>query len=109
MPETTTNEFSWPVPVDHPAFAGHFPERPIVPGVVLLDRAILFADQLLARDGRTGHSSGRWQIGNAKFLSPVLPGETLVFSLQHRLRGAIAFTVRSDAREVASGTLTPSP
>ena len=94
-------EFVWVVPADHPAFPGHFPGRPIVPGVVLLDQAILFAENLL------GKQVERWQIGNAKFLSPVGPAETLVFSLQATPRGAIAFTVKAADRDVASGSLTP--
>lgn len=94
-------EHTWQVPADHPAFAGHFPGRPIVPGVVLLDRAILFADQLLGQSGQL------WQIGNAKFFSPVGPGEALIFALEHKASGAIAFTVRAAERSVASGSLTP--
>lgn len=94
-------EYVWVVPAGHPAFAGHFPGRPIVPGVVLLDQAILFAEALL------GRKVERWQIGNAKFLSPAGPGETLVFSLQPTPRGAISFTVQAGARDVASGSLTP--
>jgi len=94
-------EFVWIVPADHPAFPGHFPRRPIVPGVVLLDQAILFAENLL------GKKVQHWQIGNAKFLSPVGPAETLVFSLQATPRGALAFTVKSGDRDVASGSLTP--
>lgn len=94
-------EFAWVVPADHPAFAGHFPGRPIVPGVVLLDRAILFAEELLGRPGVN------WQVGNAKFFSPVGPAETLLFTLSSKPSGAIAFTVRADEREVASGSLTP--
>lgn len=94
-------EFAWLVPADHPAFAGHFPGRPIVPGVVLLDQAILFAEKLL------GKADAHWQVGNAKFLSPVGPAETLVFSLQTTPRGSIAFAVKSGDRVVASGSLTP--
>jgi 3-hydroxyacyl-[acyl-carrier-protein] dehydratase len=96
------SEYSWTVPAGHPAFPGHFPGRPIVPGVVLLDQAILFAETLL------GKQVGQWQIGNAKFLSPVGPAETLVFSLQPTPRGSIAFTVKSAERDVASGSLTPA-
>lgn len=94
-------EYRWTVPVDHPAFAGHFPGRPIVPGVVLLDQAILFAEQWL------GQPAIAWQIGNAKFLSPVGPGETLLFALQRKASGGIAFTVQAAGRAVASGSLTP--
>lgn len=95
-------EYVWVVPPDHPAFAGHFPGRPIVPGVVLLDQALRFAEAML------GVHAGRWQVGNAKFLSPVGPGETLVFSLQPTPRGALAFAVKCGDRDVASGSLSPT-
>ena len=99
----TPAEFTWTVPVDHPAFPGHFPGHPIVPGVVLLDQAILYAREMM------GHTVNAWQIGNAKFLSPVGPGETLIYALAPTPRGAIAFTVRAGERDVASGSLAPSP
>ncbi len=94
-------EFQWAVPADHPAFVGHFPGRPIVPGVVLLDRAILFAENLLGRAGLN------WQVGNAKFFSPVGPEEALTFVLSPKASGAISFTIRGNGRDVASGSLTP--
>ena len=94
-------EFSWAVPADHPAFPGHFPGRPIVPGVVLLDRAILCAEEMLGRPGLN------WQVGNDKFFSSVDAEEALTFSLTLKPSGAIAFTVRAINREVAAGSLTP--
>ena len=95
-------EYCWAVPADHPAFAGHFPGRPIVPGVVLLDRAILFAEAMLRQPGIN------WQVGNAKFFSPVGPEEALTFLLTAKTSGAIAFSVRATERDVASGSLTPA-
>lgn len=95
-------DYRWLVPADHPAFAGHFPGNPIVPGVVLLDRAILFAEEMLDQTGRN------WQVGNAKFFSPVRPEEALTFSLMTKPSGAIAFIVRAAERDVASGSLTPA-
>ena len=95
-------EFAWTVPADHPALAGHFPGRPIVPGVVLLDQAIRLAEELLGQPGLS------WQIGNAKFFSPAGPGQTLGFALQQKTNGAIAFSVHGDGREVAAGSLTPA-
>lgn len=97
-------EYQWTAPADHPAFAGHFPGKPIVPGVVLLDRAILFAEQLLGQPDLT------WQVGNAKFFSPVGPGETLDFMLEAKAGGSVAFSVRAADRAVASGSLKlPAP
>lgn len=98
MPAT---EFIWAVPADHPAFPGHFPGRPIVPGVVLLDQAIRFAEQLLRRPGLN------WQVGNAKFFSPVQPLEILIFALEQKPSGSLVFTVRTSTRNIASGSLTP--
>jgi 3-hydroxyacyl-[acyl-carrier-protein] dehydratase len=56
------------IAVDHPAFAGHFPTRPIVPGVVLLDESLRAI--MVSRPSRTPV-----RIGSAKFLSMVGPGE----------------------------------
>lgn len=94
-------EFAWQVAPDHPVFAGHFPGRPIVPGVVLLDRGILFAEQLL------GPASRRWQVAQAKFYSPAGPGQMLSFKLQVKPSGAIAFSVHHVDRQVAAGSLVP--
>ena len=93
----------WQVPLDHPAFAGHFPGRPIVPGVVLLDRAML-----LARARDKPHE-GNWQVGQAKFLSPCGPGDELVFELRPAPRNGYTFSVRRGDRNVASGHLMPAP
>jgi len=95
-------EVMWTVPADHPAFAGHFPGRPILPGVVVLDRALALAAAEFALDLAT------LRLASAKFLSPVLPGETLAFSLQRTAGGGVPglrFAVRCGDRPVASGAL----
>lgn len=97
----TETQQRWQVAVDHPAFAGHFPGRPIVPGVLLLDRALALAA------AATGTSENGWQVGNAKFLSPVGPGEWLTLTLKPGAGSSIAFTIHADTRLVASGSLTP--
>ncbi|HJW24459.1 MAG TPA: hypothetical protein VJ576_06125 [Rhodocyclaceae bacterium] len=91
---------TWTVPVDHPAFAGHFPGRPIVPGVVLVDRAILLASRF------HDCQPGGLRLGSAKFLSPVGPGEVLQFSFQTTQSGALQFSVRAGDREVAAGSFS---
>lgn len=90
-----------PIAANHPAFAGHFPGRPIVPGVVLLDETLRVLE-LLADSG------GGWTLGSAKFLSPVTPGELVELCWQDPgANGSIAFSLTSQGRAVASGTLTP--
>jgi 3-hydroxymyristoyl/3-hydroxydecanoyl-(acyl carrier protein) dehydratase len=84
----------WIVPANHPAFAGHFPGRPIVPGVMLLDRLLSFIGTPC-------------DIASAKFLSPAGPGETLEFEWQAQPSGAIRFDVACGVRTVATGTLAP--
>lgn len=95
-------ESTWTVPVDHPAFAGHFPGQPIVPGVVLLDHAIHLAGTWLQRP------VGTWRVDNAKFFHPVGPDAQLSFRLSRKASGAVAFKVSEDGRDVASGTLGPT-
>ncbi|WP_354683669.1 AMP-binding protein [Cupriavidus necator] len=87
---------------DHPAIAGHFPGNPIVPGVVLLDHAVLALGLAL------GRALVPSQAGTVKFLSPVRPGERV--EVMHQFshddsRDSIRFTLRSAGRDVASGTL----
>jgi 3-hydroxyacyl-[acyl-carrier-protein] dehydratase len=92
-------ESSWRVPADHPAFAGHFPGHPIVPGVVLLDRVVQLAQQA------QGGPAGGWQVTQVKFLSPCGPDDLLAFALRDGARGGLAFSVRCGDREVAVGQL----
>ena len=83
-----------PIAHDHPAFAGHFPGRPIVPGVVLLD----LAQQAI--EAGTGLSLGG--LAAAKFLSPALPGDALLLDYTVA-NAAVRFELRCGERAVASG------
>lgn len=59
--------FHFSVPADHPALPGHFPGRPIVPGVVLLDQLLHAVEQA------TGRRVARLE--QVKFLRAVGPDE----------------------------------
>ncbi|RJG07706.1 hypothetical protein D3870_18420 [Noviherbaspirillum cavernae] len=84
---------------DHPAFAGHFPGSPIVPGVVLLDEALHVIGQ------RIGADLSACRIGSMKFLSPVRPGEPVRVCYDAADNGTIRFDILSGERKVASGSV----
>ncbi len=88
------------IPTDHPAFAGHFPGTPIVPGVVLLDEA-LHAIALAA-----GISPATCQISSVKFLSPLKPGESVVIEHETQNNGSVRFDVVCGTRKIVSGSVT---
>lgn len=53
---------------DHPCLPGHFPGRPLVPGVVVLDRVLAAVEAV--------HGPlGPLRLPQVKFLQPLLPGE----------------------------------
>lgn len=90
------------IPTDHPAYAGHFPGRPILPGVVLLDQAQLVIEKAC------GVLLGGLSL--AKFHSPVTPGEGL--HIAYRQDAAmVVFTILHGERKVADGKfiITPEP
>jgi 3-hydroxyacyl-[acyl-carrier-protein] dehydratase len=87
------------VSTQHPAFSGHFPDAPLLPGVVLLDEMLRSVED-------AGLGNG-WSIATAKFLQPVRPGETLTFEHEPLANGALRFAIRSGGRPVATGTLVP--
>jgi 3-hydroxymyristoyl/3-hydroxydecanoyl-(acyl carrier protein) dehydratase len=90
------------IAADHPAYDGHFPAFPVLPGAVLLDVALAAIQQ--AR----GIDLTAWQIASAKFLAVVRPGDALAVEHEAPGAGTIRFTIRSDDRTVATGTLSLS-
>jgi 3-hydroxyacyl-[acyl-carrier-protein] dehydratase len=96
-----SNATHWIVPPDHPAFAGHFPGNPILPGVVLLDVAL----QIIVNT--SGIALDICDLGSVKFLSPAMPGDELL--IQHTLTagGTIRFDIMAGVRKIASGSIAP--
>lgn len=88
---------SFTIAVDHPALPGHFPGRPIVPGVILLD-AVLRA--IAARDAGLPPPA---RLLRAKFLAPVQPGQAVTLELGERREGRIAFAGRVAGAVVLRG------
>jgi 3-hydroxymyristoyl/3-hydroxydecanoyl-(acyl carrier protein) dehydratase len=87
------------IPPQHPAFAGHFPGAPIVPGALLLDETVR------ALGAPDAAADLRCEIAAAKFLSVVRPGEILSLEHERGADGSIRFVIRAHDRAVASGRL----
>ncbi|MBI5209500.1 MAG: 3-hydroxyacyl-ACP dehydratase FabZ [Elusimicrobia bacterium] len=68
------------VTVNEPFFAGHFPEQPIMPGVLIIEAlaqtacAMLLSKASPQHAGKIAYFMG---IDEAKFRAPVLPGSVL--------------------------------
>ena len=91
------HEASFVVPPDHPALAGHFPGRPIVPGVVLLD-------EVVAAIRGTAPGARVAGLANVKFHAPLEPGRRVVVSWTPQGARSIAFSCQSD-RLIAAGVV----
>lgn len=91
-----------PIAASHPAFDGHFPGSPVLPGVVLLDEAIRAIE---LADGGTPRC---WRVASVKFLRTVPPGEPLLLEQQRTASGTVRFTILSAAQAVATGALSPA-
>lgn len=91
------------IPADHPAFDGHFPGQPIVPGVVLLSLVMQALARQPALQARLGATP---LIESVKFLAPVAPGARLQVQLAEAGAG-VGFEVLDGQRCVARGRLGP--
>jgi len=87
------------IAADHPSLAGHFPGRPIVPGVVLLDAVASAAREHL------GIAAELSAVPDAKFHQPLRPGEEFVSELSSADRATVAFVVMRGNVRIASGTM----
>lgn len=82
------------VTVNEPFFQGHFPEEPVMPGVLQVE-AMAQAGGLFVLsqvEDPTGYSTYFMKINNVKFRQKIVPGDTIVFSvaLTDDLRRGIA-------------------
>ncbi len=78
---------SFSIPQNHPSFHGHFPGNPILPGVLLLERVMAYAQS------QTNSSLEHCALLNVKFLASVAPGDTLNLTLLESTSNSFMFAV----------------
>ena len=90
------------VTFNEPCFTGHFPDRPIMPGVLQLEAMAQAGGILLSHKiGMKGRTPLFMAIDKAKFRKPVLPGDVMrieVSLIQQRAR-----VVRVQGRVLVDG------
>ena len=72
------------VTVNEPFFQGHFPSRPIMPGVLILEAMAQVGGVLAMKSSPTAGPPAVYLTGvdNAKFRKPVVPGDQLRFEVE---------------------------
>jgi 3-hydroxyacyl-[acyl-carrier-protein] dehydratase len=105
------------VTVNEPFFPGHFPHRPVMPGVLIIE-ALAQAAGLLAfkTAGVVPNEDTKFYfvaIDNARFRKPVVPGDQLILKVEFRraFKGIWKFdgVAEVDGKEVASAEMMVAP
>ena len=100
------------VKLDMPFFRGHFPQKPIMPGVLTLEALAQTAGLLIALSRNGGNGAGRifyLAATNVKFLKPLEPDSVLELNCRilKEFGGLCQFEVEACARKsrIAAGTI----
>jgi UDP-3-O-[3-hydroxymyristoyl] N-acetylglucosamine deacetylase / 3-hydroxyacyl-[acyl-carrier-protein] dehydratase len=83
------------VTINEPFFTGHFPNQPIMPGVLIIEAMAQTGGMLLMNHiGSEGTKLALFMgINNCKFRKPVIPGDQLIFDVELRSKRFNTFTL----------------
>ena len=89
------------VTINEPFFQGHFPSRPVMPGVLLIE-AMAQTAGAMALDHMEVEAAGKlvffMTIDNAKFRRPVGPGDVVHFHVQQTRKRGPAYKFYCEAK-----------
>jgi 3-hydroxyacyl-[acyl-carrier-protein] dehydratase len=100
------------VTANEPHFPGHFPGRPIMPGVLLVEGMAQTAAAICIASAATGKQPGVYfmTIDDCKFRKPVVPGDVVEYHVRKlRNRGSVwkfSGEVRVGATKVAEAVIS---
>ncbi|CAM5768215.1 3-hydroxyacyl-ACP dehydratase FabZ [Bosea minatitlanensis] len=90
------------VTVNEPQFTGHFPERPVFPGVLMIEGMAQTAGVLVVNARAVGEQQVNsvlfTTIDKAKFRKPVVPGDQIRFHLTKLARRRNIWFYRGEAK-----------
>ena len=71
------------ISVNEPYFAGHFPDTPIMPGVLLIESAVQLCSLVISSEENSNDDKiyVLLKVKDFKFLKPVIPGDTLIIDV----------------------------
>ena len=70
------------VTINEPFFQGHFPDQPIMPGVLIVEAMAQVAGVMAFRSGMEGKSVYFMSIDKVKFRRPVVPGDQVKLEIK---------------------------
>ena len=83
----------------HPSLPGHFPDNPVVPGVVILDEVIYALSQWQSQLQVKGFST-------VKFLQPLLPNQPFSIEFEHSKLDRVKFACKKSQTVFATGIIS---
>lgn len=98
------------VSVNEPYFMGHFPDAPIMPGVLVIECAAQLCSLVIAPEkSEEDKLYVLLKVKDFKFLKPVIPGDTLTIEVNCTLASAAAYefsaVISVDGKVKAKGSM----
>ncbi len=100
------------VSVNEPYFMGHFPDAPIMPGVLIIECAAQLCSLVIAPENAASDADKLYvllKVKDFKFLKPVIPGDRLEIEVKCTLASAAAYefsaVISVDGKVRAKGSM----
>ncbi|MBF0606122.1 MAG: 3-hydroxyacyl-ACP dehydratase FabZ [Candidatus Magnetobacterium sp. LHC-1] len=92
------------VTINEPFFQGHFPDNPVMPGVLIVEALAQLSGILAFQSGMKGNTVYFMSIEKAKFRRPVVPGDQLILDIKvaHKRGNVWRFTGKAMVEEAVA-------